>query len=206
MKVPTNRQTKRRIITNVPLVVIGALLIIYASLGIVYLQKQVEFQGLGLQMSLQRTILLKPPPDIEELGSQLKEAESLFEITPASISSSNQTTDIYGVLVDLGRNSNAEVMSMEASPPTRDKGGTVNGTILPYSLVVRGKQSDLLGFISSLIQGARLLEGLELKSIDIKNGALPDDLGTLNLKLCIHTWPDATSGTKEEPPLTGVKK
>ncbi len=189
-----------------PFVVIGALLIIYISLGVVYLQRQSESQSLGSQMSLQRTILLKPPPDIEELRSQLNDSESLFGITRASIASSNQTTDIYSGLVDLGRNSHAQVMSIEASPPIIAKGATVNETILPYSLVVRGNQGDILGFISSLIRGGTILKGLELKSIDIKNGTLPDDPGTLNLKLHIHTWPDSIVGTNEVPQPSGVKK
>ncbi len=195
---------KKKIFTNVPLVVIGAFLIIYISFGVVYFQKQGESQSLGSQMSLQRAILQKPPPDIEKLRSQLKESESEFEITLTSLASSKQGIDIYGVLVDLGRNNNAEVMSIEASPPITAKVG--NETILPYSLVVRGSQSDILDFISSLVRGGKLLKGLELKSINITNGTLPDDSGTLNLELYIHTWSDATLGTKEVPQLSGVKK
>ncbi len=197
---------KRKIFTSMPFVVIGAFLIIYISFGVVYLQKQGEFQSLGSQMSLQRSVLQKPPPDIEKLRSQLKESESEFEITLTSLASSKQGIDIYGVLVDLGRNSKAEVMSIEASPPITAKAGKVNETILPYSLVVRGNQSDILGFISSLIRGGELLKGLELKSINITNGTLPGDSGTLSLELYIHTWPDATLGTKQVPQLSGVKK
>ena len=195
---------KEKIFNNVPFVIIGAFLIIYISFGVVYLQKQGEFQSLGSQMSLQRAILQKPTPDIEKLRSQLKESESEFQTALKSLASSKQGLDIYGVLVDLGRNGNAEVMSIEASPPITAKVG--NETILPYSLVVRGSQSDILDFISSLIRGGKLLKGLELKSIDIKNGTLPGDPGTLNLKLHIHTWPDSILVAKEVPQLTGVKK
>ena len=191
-------------IFNLPLVVIGVLLIIYISLGVVYLQKQDEFQSQGSQMSLQRTILQKPLPDVEKLRSQLKEAESEFAITVASLTSTQQGIDIYGVLVNLGRNSSAEIMSIAASPPIIAKVG--NETILPYSLVVSGNQTDILDFISSLIRGEKLLEGLELKSIDIKNGTLSDNSSTLNLELYIHTWSDNTSGTIEVPRLSEVKK
>ncbi len=195
---------KKKIFAIMPFVVIGTFLIIYISFGVVYLQKQGEFQSLGSQMSLQRAILQKPPPDIEKLRSQLKQSESEFEITLTSLASSKQGIDIYGALLDVGRNSKAEVMSIEASPPITAKVG--NETILPYSLVVRGSQSDILDFISSLIGGGKLLNGLELKSINIKNGTLPDDSSTLNLELYIHTWSDATLGTKEVPQLPGVKK
>ncbi len=195
---------KKKIFANMRFVVIGAFLIIYISFGAVYFQKQGESQSLTSQMSLQRAILQKPPPDIEKLRSQLKESESEFEITLTSLASSKQGIDIYGVLVDLGRNSNAKVMSIEASPPIVAKVG--NETILPYSLVVRGSQSDILDFISSLIQGGKLLKGLELKSINIKNGTLLGDSGILNLELYVHTWSDATLGTKEVPQLSGVKK
>lgn len=197
---------KKKIFTNLPFVVIGAFFIIYISLGVVYFQKQGEFQSLGSQMAVQRASLQKPPPDIEKLRSQLKESESEFEIALTSLASSKQGLDIYGVLVDLDRNSPAEVMSIDASPPITAKAGKVNETILPYSLVVRGNQSDILDFISILIGGGKLLQGLELKSLNIQNGTLPEDSGTLNLELDIHTWPDANLGTTEVPPLSGIKK
>jgi hypothetical protein len=194
------------LLINLPLVVIGAFLIIYIGLGVVYFQKQGKFQNLGSQLSLQSAILKKPAPDIEKLRSQLKETESEYEIALTSFVDSNQKIDIYGVLVDLGRNSHAEVMSIEASSPITAKVGKVNETILPYSLVVRGNQSDILDYISRLIQDKQLTTRLELKSLNIKNGTLPDDSGILSLELYIHTSPEATSVTTGGLLLSGVKK
>jgi len=203
---PQNRKMKKKLFINIPLVVIGAFLIIYLGLGVVYFQKQGELKKLGLQISLQRAILQKPAPDIEKLRSQLKETESEFEIAMTSLASANEKIDIYAVLVDLGRNSHVEVMSIEAFPPITARVGKAGETILPYFLVVRGNQSDILDFISSLIREEKLATRLELKSINIKNGILPDDPGTLSLELYIHTWPEATSGTTEGLLLSGVKK
>lgn len=197
---------KEKIFNRIPLIVIGAILIIYISFGALYLQKQLKFQSLGSQMLLQRVILQKLPPDIEKLRSQLKDAESEFETTLASLPSSEQGTDIYGVLMDLDRNINANIMSIEPARPIIAKTGEINETILPYSLVVQGTQSDILDFISSLIESRKLLKGLELKSIKIENSVLPRDSSTLNLVLYIHTWLDSASGTQAVSQLSGGEK
>jgi len=196
---------KRKFI-NVPVIVIGAFVIVYLGLGLMYFQKQVESQNLGSQILLQRAILQKAPPDIAKLNSLYKEAEAGFDHTLTSIAGPGQGVDIYSVLVELDRKSQAEIMSIEDSLPMIITGGKVNGTILPYSLVVRGNQADLMDFISSLIQGGPLLQGLELKSIDIQKGLLPDDPSTLNLMLYIHTWPAAAPGIPEVLPISWVKK
>jgi hypothetical protein len=205
MKISTNIQISRKALSKLPLIIFGAFLIIYISLGVMYYQKQADARGLDSQILLQTKLLQKAPLNSEKLRSQLKEATAEYEMTLTSLPGPEQGIDVYAVLVEMDRNSRVEVMSITAGPPITVKSGKGSETILPYYLVVLGKQSDLLEFIASLIQGDKLLQGLELKSIDIQNSILPGGSGTLNIELDFHTWLISIPETPAKTKLPGSK-
>jgi len=199
-----NMKQKLKYLTSVPIIV-GVFIIIYASLGMVYYHKHSEKQDLTSQVMLKRSILQKAQPDVKELNVQLSQAKAELEEIQMSLPNSGQGIDIYNTLVDLGRKWNVEILNIQASPAVAPKEGE-GGPTLPYSLTIQGSQNDTLGFISDLIQGRELLQGLELQNINVQRGVSSGNLATVALDLNIHTWPDLTSETQNTGQTSGGKK
>jgi Tfp pilus assembly protein PilO len=198
------QKKKLKFLTSIP-IIIGVFIIIYASLGMVYFNRHSQSGDLASQITLKRTILQKPQPNVKELNTQLKEAEAELEAIQTSLPNPGQGIDIYGALVDLGRKLNINILNIVASSPIPPK-DSEGGPTLPYSLTIKGSQDDTLAFISSLIQSTELLQGLELQNINIQSGATSDDPDTVDLRLYIHTWPDLTSGGQDIGQTSGSKK
>jgi hypothetical protein len=199
-----NMKNKLKYLISVP-VIVGVFIIIYASLGMVYFNKHSEKQDLTSQVTFKRSILQKAQPDVKELNAQLSQAKTELEEVQTSLPNSGQGIDIYNTLVDLGRRWNVEILNIQAFsavPPTLGEGGPT----LPYSLTIQGSQNNTLGFISDLIQGRELLQGLELKNINAQSAISSNDLVTIALDLNIHTWPDLTSETQTTDQTSGGKK
>ncbi len=124
-----------------------------------------------------------------------------------SLPNAEQGIDVYSALVELGRKSNVEILSIEAGSAVAPKGGVGGKTILPYSVSITGSQQDVLAFISSLADGQKLLQGVEIRDVDIDTTAV-DGSETAALNLNIHTWPDfnAPPPTPVPTPVRKVKK
>jgi Tfp pilus assembly protein PilO len=195
---------KLKLLTSVP-IVIGIFVIIYASLGMVYYTKHNQSLDLSSQVALKRTIMQKPQPNIKELNTQLSQAQAELQAILTSLPNPGQGIDIYSTLSDLGRKWNVEILSIQAFSAIVTE-QSESGPTLPYSITIRGSQDDTLAFISSLIQGSELLQGLELKGINVQSGASSDDLDTVVLQLYIHTWPDFTSEGQDTGQTSGGKK
>ena len=199
-----NMKQKLKYLTSVPIIV-GVFVIIYASLGMVYFNKHNEKQDLTSQVMLKRNILQKLQPDVKELNAQLSQAKAELEEIQTSLPNPGQGIDIYNTLVDLGRRWNVEILNIQAFSAVAPKEGE-GGPTLPYSLTIQGSQNDTLGFISNLIQGRELLQGLELQNINVQGGASSSGLVTIAMDLNIHTWPDFTSETQDTGQTSGSKK
>jgi len=195
---------KLKFLTSIPLI-IGIFVIIYAALGMVYFNKHNESSDVASQITLKRTILQKPQPNINELNTQLKESKAALEAIQTSLPNPGQGIDIYNALLDLGRKWNINILNILASSPIPPKDGE-GGPTLPYSLTIKGSQDNTLGFISSLIQSTELLQGLELQNINVQSGASSDNTDTVVLQLYIHTWPDFTSGGEDMGQISGSKQ
>ncbi len=195
---------KLKYLISVP-VIVGVFIIIYASLGIVSYYKNNEKKDLTSQVELKRTILQKLQPNITELNAQLSQTKAELEQIQTSLPNPGQGIDIYTTLVDLGRRWNVEMLNIQAFSAVVPKNGA-SGPTLPYSLTIRGSQNNTLGFISDLIQGRELLQGVELQNINVQDGASSEDLVTIALNLNIHTWPDLTSETQDTGQTSGGKE
>jgi len=195
---------KLKILTSIP-VIAGIFIIIYASLGMVYFNKHDKSDNLASQIALKQAALQKPIPNIKALNSQLSDAKAELDTITTSLPYAGQGIDIYNALVDLSRKWNVEIMNITASAPIMPN--DVEGVpILPYSLTIRGSQNNALAFISNLIQGGELLQGLELKKINVQSEVSSGDMVTISMALNIHTWPDFTSGTQDTGQTSGGKK
>ena len=195
---------KLKLLTSVP-IVIGIFIIIYASLGMVYYTKHDQSLDLSSQVALKRTIMQKPQPNIRDLNTQLKEAEAELQAILTSLPNPGQGIDIYSTLSDLGRKWNVEILNIQAFSAIVTEPGE-GGPTLPYSITIRGSQEATLALISNLIQGRELLQGLELKNINVQSGAEAEDSVTVALDLYIHTWPDFTSEGVDTGQTSGSKK
>jgi len=195
---------KLKFLTSIP-IIIGVFVIIYASLGMVYFNRHSQSHDLASQITLKRTILQKPQPNVKELNAQLSQAKAEIEEIQTSLPYPGQGIDIYSALVDLGRKWNIAILNVAASLPIPPNDGE-GGPTLPYSLTIEGSQDDTLAFISSLIQGSELLQGLELQKINVQSVASSNDPDTVVLELYIHTWPDLTSGGQDMGQISGSKK
>jgi hypothetical protein len=193
-----------------PLFIGGVLLILCASFGVVYFQKQADANDFQSQISKKEEILNKSvsAPNLEDLLNQrtTKEAEleqkmSELEKRKSGSSSSlalslpdqKKSIDLYKEIVDFGEAANlsqpggVEIKNITASSPVKGKN---NDITLTYSLSVEGRRDALLNFISNLIKSQKYLCGMELKNVAIAGGAKSGDPATLTLGLDVHTWPD----------------
>jgi len=196
---------KRKFLNSIPIIIIGFFVIIYASLGMVYSNKHDKSHDLASQVTNKRTILQRPQPNIKALNTKLGEAQAGLAAILTSLPSPGQGIDIYSVLVDLGRKGNIKILGMTASTPIAPADGE-SGPTLPYSVTIQGSQADTSAFISNLIQRTELLQGLELKSVNIQSGASSDYPDTTRLELCVHAWPDFSSGGQDTSQISGSKK
>jgi hypothetical protein len=197
-------KNKLKIFASIPIVV-GIFLLIYASLGIVYFNRHDKSHELTSQIALKQAVLRKPAPDIKQLNSQLSDAKAELATITTSLPYPGQGIEICYILVDLGRTWNVEISNIEAYPALTPTDGA-SGPILPYSLTIQGSQNDALSFISDLIQGRELLQGMEVQDITVQRVDSADDIVTIVLNLNIHTWPDLTSETQNTSQTSGVKK
>ncbi|MDO8491917.1 MAG: type 4a pilus biogenesis protein PilO [Dehalococcoidia bacterium] len=196
---------KLRFLASIPFVV-GVFIIVYVALGMVYFNKENETRGLTSQVLVMRSALGKPLPNTAELQTRLDDVRAESEAVLAALPSAEQGIDVYGALVELGNQGNIEIMRMEAFPPVVRKDGIGGKTILPYAITVRGSQEDTLAFVSSLIQGAKLLRGLELTNVSVKRAASEDGEIATELELNIHTWPDFNLAEASAGQVSGGKK
>ena len=195
---------KLKIFTSIPLLA-GIFIIIYASLGMVYFNKHDKSNDLASQIAAKQAILQKPIPNIKELNSQLSDAKAELETITTSLPYPGQGIDVYNILVDLSRRWNVEILNISASTPILPNDIEAVPT-MPYSLTIKGSQDNTLGFISNLIEGREMLQGLEVQNIHVQGGASSSDPVTIALNLNIHTWPDFTSGTQDTGQTSGGKK
>lgn len=174
-----------------PFVITGVLLMAYISLGVEYFQKRTESQTPDPQIMLQQRVLQKQLPDIGKLQTKLEEINYDIEAALACIPGPERGMDIYNKLLDMDRRSSAEVMSIVAGPSVITRSGNITTTILPYSLEVRGRMSEIMEFISLLIPGDELLQGLEITSINLEKEDVSKDEITLSLELEVLTLPSS---------------
>jgi Tfp pilus assembly protein PilO len=198
------QKQKLKFLTSIP-AVISVFVIIYASLGIVYFNRHSQSRDLASQITLKRTVLQRPQPNIKELNAQLTESQAELEALQTSLPNPGQGIDIYNALVDLSGKWNINILNIVASSPIPPN-DSESGPTLPYSLTMQGSRDNTLAFISNLIQSTELLQGLELKNINIQSGASSDDPDTVDLELYIHTWPDFTSTGQDISQVSGSKK
>ncbi len=195
-----------RFLTSLPFIV-GVFAIIYVALAVVYFDKDKERQGMTSQVLVMRSALNKPLPNMAELQGKLDDANAESSSLLSSLPNVEQGIDVYGALVDLGnQNGNIDILKIQSSPPIVRKEASGSKTILPYSVTVKGAQEDTLAFISSLTQGSKLLQGLELTSVTVKSDASQDGTKTTELDLYIHTWPDPNLQAQAAGQVSGSKK
>ena len=180
----------KRIFTSLPLIV-GVFIVVYAGFGMVYYQKHAESQELEARMAPTRVILERPAPDLEELEGKLSEAEAMFEAEWVSLPDSEQGIELYTALVDVATKNNVEVVSISASQPTEAKHGSINYSILPYNVSLKGSQNSILSLVSSLAEASGLLHSLEVNNVNISTSTSSNTTDgttstTANMQLFIY--------------------
>jgi len=218
------KRAKLRILAS-PLFIGGVLLILCASFGVVYFQKQADANDFQSQISDKEKILNKPvpAPNMEDLLNKRATREAELEqkmidlekrisgssSLALSLPDQEKSIDLYKEIVDFGEAANlsqphgVEIKNITASGPVKGKS---NDTTLAYSLSVEGSRNALLNFISSLIKSQKYLCSMELNNVAIAGDAKSGEPATLTLGLVVHTWPDLDSGDKNTSLNSEVKK
>ena len=182
----------KKIFISIPFIV-GVFLIIYAGFGVVYFQKQAEYQELQLRIAPNRTILQKPHPDLEKLEKQLSQVEAELEEQWTFLPIPEEAIELCDALVNVAQLSDVEVVSVAAAPPIEKETEVASYTVFLFDITVQGSQDAILTFISNLAVESELLQGLEVESISISSSTSPDtsDISyTANLQLIIPTQPN----------------
>lgn len=183
----------KRIFTSIPFLV-GLFLIIYAGFGFVYIQKQSEWRNINSQIIPARTVLEKPAAaDLGALESQLDAAETDFEQAWAVLPRSDQGIELYDTLVELARLNSIELNSIAASLPSEENYQGITYTTLQYNLNVGGSKTNILRFISSLVDGPQLLQSCRVKNLAMNTSESANSTGyensTASLQIYVYGRP-----------------
>ena len=175
--------------------IIGVFVIIYAGFGVVYFQKQAEYQELQSRITPNRSILQTSNPNLGKLESQLRQVKVELGEKWTFLPVPEEAIELFDSLVEVAQWSNVEVVSVLTSPLAEEQGEGASYSVFLFDITVRGSRADILVFISNLGTESALLQGLEVESVNISSGVSedePDAPDTANLKLVVPTQPDLT--------------
>jgi len=185
---------------------IGIFLIIYAGLGIFYLQKEGERRDLKGKIATYRILLQKLTSSIQsdaelqdeytQLQQQLAKGENgqlQAELQRwASFPLPEQSIEIYTALLDLAQKNKVIITSMNAINPTIRETGGISYAILPFNLSIKGDCIDILNFIDNLRDDSKFTQSTRIENTSISLGKTieqPDANDTVNIQISIMTRP-----------------
>jgi hypothetical protein len=148
------------------LIVLGACLITYAGIGILYLQQGPKQKDLQEQINKTLVIVQKPLPDMEKLQAKLDEVNR--SLAPMSI------PEALEVVVSIAEKSGIDVDPASGkfnipppAPPRETKIGESTYRVLSLSGIrAQGDYESVMAFISDLDSG-KTLETMVLKRVDL---------------------------------------
>ncbi len=201
------RNNIKRIFISFPFIV-GVFIIIYAGIGIVYYQKQGQYQDLQSQIARNRAILQKPGYDLKALENKLSNIETQLRGKTASLPTSEQGIEIIDTLIDVAQTSNVEVMSVQGAPLIQKQANVASTSkgqakvtdistspalpILPVIFTVKGTQEDILAFISSITGSPELLKSSEVNGVNIRYNISSDGEYITEIELNIYVQAKAS--------------
>ncbi len=145
---------------------VGALLIIYIGLGLVYFQQGAQQREFEKQVTKLSVVLARPMPGAEKLEAELEEVNRALAPIPSS--------DAIAMLVGIAEENGIDV-ALEAGkfivPPAGFSQATVGASsyrVLSFSGIrVQGDPENVMTFISDLDSG-KTLKTMVLKSVTIR--------------------------------------
>lgn len=163
------------------MLIIGILLIIYVSFGVVYFQKQGDIDDLETEIASRTKTLNALAPavqDINQLQATLAQKQSDLESDRqeydrllGALPSLEEDIDIYDAILDLGHKEHDKgagdviITDIAEGAP---KAGASGRIAIPYTLSVSGDRWPLLTFTNSIMnQEEGLLGGLGLQTASI---------------------------------------
>ena len=193
-----------------PLMIIGVLLIVYASFGVIYFQQRSECSELNPQVVRSRGIVQKPLPsfDVDKLQARLAKTEAAVELKSKenanllmALPRPEHGVDIYSALVALGQELDSGLVGGDIAIRNIKTAAIIERadgiTVLPYEMTVEGSRDALFDFISRLTQAEGPLRGVEITDIAIKMADIITDASdvphVLTLAIHVQTWEDSVS-------------
>ncbi len=138
---------------SIVLLVVGIVVIMIASLGMVYARSGEQRSELYEQLDLIQPVLTKSSS--REVSSQLKEMKERQEKAEQQLTDAKtqlhlplEAIDIAGELLDIAQTANVEILLISSPGITEKKLGGMAFTVLPVRLEVVGDITDLIGFIA----------------------------------------------------------
>lgn len=146
------------------LVVVGLPLLLYLSLGLVYLEQKRGQSNAFAQVRTSLEALRQPVPDTKDVEAQIAQVDE--GINEARGLFAQESDQLVAGLLEKAQNSGLRAVAVAAKPVVTRKEDTKSYTVLPISIQVVGETGQLMGFLNSLDYPSLQVENASLSQID----------------------------------------
>lgn len=161
---------------------LGLPLLLYLSLGLVYLEQK-RGQGNALaQVNTSLELLRRPGPDLTGLEAGIAQADK--DILQARGLFAQESSDaLVAGLLERAQRSGLQVVGIAAKPVTTRKEEDRSYSVLPISVQLAGGTGQLLGFLNSLDY-----PNLEVQNASLSQGQVKESYN-ISMDIAVHLTP-----------------
>ena len=163
-------------------ILLGLPLLLYLSLGLVYLEQKRGQSTAFAQVQTSLELLRRPAPDLKGLEAEIAQIETDTEKAKGSFVQESNEALLTGLL-DRARRSGLQVVGFAAKPVTTREVEDKSYTVLPLSVQAVGGTGQLLGFLNSLDYPNLEVQNLSLSQTEA------DENCDIKLDIVVHVTP-----------------
>ena len=163
-------------------VLVGLPLLLYLSLGLVYLEQKRGQSNAFAQVQTSLELLRRPTPDLTGLEADIAQAEQGIKQARGSFAIESGEALVAGLL-ERAQRSGLQMVGITVKPVTTRKEEDGSFSVLPVSVQAAGGTGQLLGFLNSLDY-----PNLEVQNISLSQAQVKEDYN-ISLDIVVHLTP-----------------
>ncbi|HLE02048.1 MAG TPA: hypothetical protein VI877_00990 [Dehalococcoidia bacterium] len=160
----------------------GLPLLLYFSLGLVYLEQKRGQSNAFAQVRTSLELLRQPTPDLSGLEADILQAEQGIKQARESFAIESGEALVAGLL-ERAQRSGLQMVGIAVKPviTRKEEGGSFS--VLPFSVQAAGTTGQLMGFLNSLDYPNLEVQNLSLSQTEA------DENSDIKLDLAVHVTP-----------------